>query len=70
MKSYVPPMKLDRTALTITDPDEAMRLDREYWLSLEPMERLAALEQMRRMAYGTAATTARLQRILEIVERP
>ncbi len=56
-------LRLDRTVLTVTTLREADALDRQYWRSRTPEERMAPLEIMRQVAYGDAAT-ARLQRIL------
>jgi hypothetical protein len=61
--------KLDKTALSVVSSfEEADRQDREYWLSRTPYERLAYMELLRRINYGPAAA-ARLQRVLEVVER-
>ena len=43
--------------------------DKEYWLSKTPDERLQAVELMRHIIYGDEATK-RLQRILEVTQRP
>ena len=59
--------KVDRTAVSfaeMTGPDDAL----EYWLEKSVEERLDALEMARRICYGEAAATARLQRILEVAE--
>ena len=61
--------KVDRSALSIgrlSDPS----VDKEYWRSRSPAERLSALELMRRIVYGYDPTTTRLQRLLEIARRP
>jgi hypothetical protein len=42
--------------------------DRAYWHSKTPAERWEALELLRQIAYGYDPATARLQRVLEIVE--
>lgn len=61
--------KLDRSALSVVSSfDEAARKDKEYWLSRTPNERLEQMELLRRINYGDAAA-ARLQRVLEVVER-
>jgi hypothetical protein len=60
-------LKVDRTKLSVarmTDADDAL----EYWLSRRVSERLEALELLRRICYGEAAATARLQRVLEVAE--
>jgi hypothetical protein len=46
---------------------EAERQDCDYWLRQTPQARLRAMELMRRINYGKAAT-GRLQRVLEIVQ--
>jgi hypothetical protein len=59
--------RLDRTQFSVvrlTDPDDAL----EYWLSRPVEERLRALERLRRICYGEAATSAPLQRVLEVVQ--
>ena len=61
--------KIDRTALSVVSSfEEADRQDKEYWLSRTPHERLQYMELLRRINYGSVATTG-LQRVLEIVER-
>jgi len=57
--------RLDRThfsVVNLTDPDDAV----EYWLSRPAEERLRALERLRRIFYGAAAT-APMQKVLEVV---
>jgi hypothetical protein len=60
---------VDRSAISVQhlhdEPD-----DRRWWWSPSPQERLAALEAMRRVVCGRAATDGRLQRVLEIAQRP
>ena len=41
-----------------------------YWLSKTPYERLQALELMRQIIYGYDPSSTRLQRILEVTQRP
>ena len=61
--------RVDRTAFEVTSLfDESS--DKSYWLSRTPQERLAALELMRQIAYGYDPTVTRLQRVLEVIERP
>ena len=47
--------------------EEAERKDRTYWHSKTPAERLAAAEQLRQIAYGYDAATARIQAVAECV---
>jgi hypothetical protein len=60
-------LKIDRKTFSISsltdDPG-----DKVYWLMQKPSDRLKYMELLRRINYGTGAT-ARLQRILEVVER-
>jgi hypothetical protein len=42
--------------------------ERGYWRTRSPEERLAAVELLRRINYGEAATSARLQRVFESAE--
>ena len=41
--------------------------DLAYWLSKTPEERVAAVEDLRRQYYGSAA---RLQRVARVIQRP
>ena len=61
--------KLDKRAFSIgtrgEEPD-----DRAYWLSRPPGERFAAMELMRQINYDYDPITDRIQRVLEVVQRP
>lgn len=59
--------RLDKSKLTVSSLDDASH-DKEYWLSRTPVERLNAVEWNRRMVYGEDKTSARLQRVLEVVK--
>jgi len=61
--------RLDKSVLEVTTVDDAEEDDIRYWHSRTPHERLLALEMLRQFNYGEAATSARLQRLLEIAER-
>ena len=61
--------RIDRSKLSVTSLFDKSD-DKTYWLSKTPQERLAALELMRQINYGYDPTTARLERVLEIVEFP
>ena len=60
-------LRLDKTVFSVAslhdDSDE-----RAHWGAKTPYERLAAIELMRRINYGDASATARLQRVLEITQ--
>jgi hypothetical protein len=58
--------RLDRRAFSVTSLD-GQDDDGLYWQSKTPEERMAALEYMRRMADGPAAT-ARIKKVLEVVK--
>ena len=61
--------RMNKKAVSIVSSfEEADRQDKEYWLSRTPLERLQHMELLRRINYGSNAT-ARLQRVLEIVEK-
>lgn len=60
--------RLDKSAI-LAETLGTMTDDSTYWATQTPEARLAALELMRRINYGYAAT-GRLQRVLEVVERP
>ncbi|MDE0299684.1 MAG: hypothetical protein OXN17_13710 [Candidatus Poribacteria bacterium] len=50
-------------ASTLEEPD-----DKEYWHAKTPQERLQAVELMRQINYGYDPVTARLRRVLEVVQ--
>lgn len=58
--------RIDRRKFEVVSADEPR--DRNYWLTRPVEERLEQIELLRRINYGTA-TTGRLQRVLEVVER-
>ena len=67
MSDLVQSSKMDKTVMSVTSlGDESA--DREFWLSKTPQERWAAVEFMRQVAYGYDPATARLQRVLAVVE--
>jgi hypothetical protein len=59
---------VDRSAISVQslhdEPD-----DHGWWWTRSAMERLAAIEIMRRVVYGRTAAHGRLQRVLEIAQR-
>ena len=42
--------------------------DRAYWRSRTPEERLEALELLRQVVYGYDPATARIERVLEVID--
>jgi hypothetical protein len=63
-------LRLDKTAFTVVSLHDADVADKAYWAAQSPRFRLEALEFMRQVAYGYDPITARLERVLEVVERP
>lgn len=61
--------RIDRTRLEVVDlhePSDSLA----YWLSQPAEKRWKAAEYLRQMAYGYDPATTRLQRVLEVIERP
>lgn len=58
-----------RTVVAVRSFDEAEKMDRDYWWSRTPQERMGAMERLRQMNYDYDPVTDRVQRVLEIVER-
>jgi hypothetical protein len=63
-------VRMDKTAFSIVSLFEADEIDKAYWRAQSPQARMEALELMRQVAYGYDPATARLERVLEVVERP
>jgi hypothetical protein len=64
-----PSVRVDRTAIEVTslfDEDD----EKAYWLKQSSCERLRAVELMRRILYGYHQSAPRLQRVLEVAQRP
>jgi hypothetical protein len=61
------PDSLRRGQLSVATFADAAQQDREYWHQQTPQARLRAMELMRRINYGKAAS-GRLQRFLEVVQ--
>jgi len=62
-------LRMDKTVFSVGRLTDASG-EREYWLAKSPQERLEAVEVMRQIVYGYDPSTARLQRVLEIAQRP
>jgi hypothetical protein len=58
---------LDRRAFRVDSVGDESD-EKAYWKSKTPLERLENLEFMRQVNYGYDPATARLQRVLEVVE--
>jgi len=55
---------IEPSAVRLLSREEAERADRLFWHSKTPAERLAAAEQLRQVAYGYDAATARIQAVV------
>jgi hypothetical protein len=60
--------KIDRSVFIVSSLQSASD-EKLYWLSKTPLERMAAIEQMRQIIYGYDPSTERIQRIFEVVQR-
>jgi hypothetical protein len=63
-------IRMDKTAFSVISLWEADSDLKAYWKAQTPRARLEALELMRQVAYGYNPLTARLERVLEVAERP
>jgi hypothetical protein len=62
-------LKMQKTTLTVTSllaPSD----DPVYWHAKSPWERLQAVEILRQLNYGHSQSTARLQRVFVVTQRP
>ena len=55
---------IESSAVRLLSREEAEREDRLFWHARTPVERLAAAEQLRQVAYGFDAVTARIQAVV------
>jgi len=62
-------LRMDKTAFSLASLSDASD-ERAYWVARTPYERLEALEVMRQIVYGYDPSTTRLQRVLEVAQRP
>jgi hypothetical protein len=60
--------RLDRTAFKATSHEEQAAEGVAYWRSRTEGERMEELERLRMVLYGYDPTTARLQRVLRVLE--
>jgi hypothetical protein len=61
------PFKFDKTLFSFVTHAELKAAEKAFWLSKTPLERLAATELMRQIAYGYDPLTARVQRTLTVI---
>ena len=57
---------MDKTVFKVTSIRD--KGDRDYWIKKSHLERIAALEQLRKAMFGYDPSTERLQRTLTITE--
>jgi hypothetical protein len=62
-------LKVDRGHFSVSSLSDESD-EKAYWLGRSPRQRLEGLELLRRVFYGDAAATGRLQRLLEVAELP
>ena len=62
-------LKVDRGYFAVASLSDESD-EKAYWLGRSPRQRLEGLELLRRIFYGDAAATGRLQRLLEVAELP
>ena len=58
------------TIEVLDSPEAAERREIEEDMAMSPVERFCVAERLRQIVYGYDPTTARLQRVLEITQRP
>ena len=65
MSRLIDTWRMDRAVWSVETLANQGR-DREYWMTRDPAERLAAIELARQIHYGYDPSTARLQRVYSI----
>ena len=60
--------KVNRNAYEVGSLDEN-NVERDYWRTKSPVERMAALELTRQIVYGYDPATTRLSGFFEVVEQ-
>ena len=63
MKKELIDIRLDKSKFSVISLSEQSR-EKNYWLTVSPVERLKQIEVLRRINYGNSAAS-RLQRVLE-----
>ena len=61
--------RLDKSAFSFGHLLDSEEEEKAFWLEKSPLERLEAIEIMRRIVYGYDPAITRLQRVLEITKR-
>ncbi len=61
---------MKKTIEIATSHDDAAISDKQFWVSQTREARLQHALELRRINYGTDRVSARLQRVLEITQRP
>ena len=59
--------RMDKSVFSVANLHEESD-EVSYWRNRSPQERFEAIELMRQINYGHDATSARLQRVFEVVE--
>ena len=61
--------RMDRSRFQVSTHEELDKQDKEYWANATIAERLETVTYLRECFYGAEATTGRLQRLCQILER-
>ena len=61
---------MKKTVEVVASHEEVAQLDKAYWARQTPEARLRHALELRRINYGTDRVSSRLQRVLEITQRP
>ena len=61
---------MEKSLEIVTSHKSASQSDREFWAQQTPQTRLQHAMELRRINYGTDRVSSRLQRVLEITQRP
>jgi hypothetical protein len=60
--------RVDRTALTVVDLHDD-RGEVDYWMRQPPLKRFEAMEFLRQLVHPYDPETARIERVITVVER-
>jgi hypothetical protein len=61
---------LEKVISIATSHSDAANIDKAFWATQSPQARLKHALELRKVNYGTDRVSSRLQRVLEITQRP
>ena len=61
---------LEKVISIATSHSDATNIDKAFWATQSPQARLKHALELRKVNYGTDRVSSRLQRVLEITQRP